>query len=64
MSAAEVILEIKKLPQVQRRKVYRFVGEQLRREEDRRDNDAANHALEEKGENIPWSEARKRLDWA
>jgi hypothetical protein len=64
MSAVEVISEIKKLPQVQRRKVYRFVDEQLRREEDRRDNEAANRALKEQGENIPWLEARKRLDWA
>jgi hypothetical protein len=63
MSASEVISEIKKLPRVQRRKVCRFVGEQLRCEEDRRDNELANHALEEKGENIPWTEARKRLGW-
>jgi hypothetical protein len=61
MSAVEVITEIKKLPQVQRRKVYRFVDEELRREEDRRDNDAANRALKEQGESIPWPEARKRL---
>jgi hypothetical protein len=40
------------------------VGEQLRREEDRRDNEAANQALEEKGENILWTQARKRLGWA
>ena len=64
MSAVEVISEIKKLPQVQRRKVYQFVDEQLRREEDRRDNEAANRALEENGKNIPWTEARKRLGWA
>jgi hypothetical protein len=64
MSAIEVILEIKKLPQVQRRKVYQFVDEQLRREEDRRDNEAANRALKEQGENIPWTEVRKRLGWA
>jgi hypothetical protein len=64
MSAVQIISEIKRLPQIQRRKVFRFVDEQLRREEDRRDNEAANHALEESGENIPWSEARKRLGWA
>jgi mRNA-degrading endonuclease RelE of RelBE toxin-antitoxin system len=64
MSAVEVISEIKKLPRGQRQKVYRFVGEQLRREEDRRDNEAAKHALEKKGKNIPWSEARKGLGWA
>ncbi len=64
MSAIEVILEIKKLPQVQRRKVFQFVGEQLHREEDRRDNEAADRALKEPGENIPWSESRKRLGWA
>jgi hypothetical protein len=64
MSASEVISEIKKLPPVQQRKVYQFVDEQLRREEDRRDNQAANRALEEPGENVSWSEARKRLGWA
>ena len=53
MSAVEVISEIKKLPKVQRRKVYQFVDEQLRREEDRRDNEAADRALKERGENIP-----------
>jgi hypothetical protein len=64
MSAVEVIAEIKKLPQVQRRKVYRFVGEELRREEDRRDNEAAHLALNQPGENIPWTKARQRLGWA
>jgi len=64
VSAIEVITEIKKLPQTQRRKVFRFVDEQLRREEDRRDNEAANRALKEPGKNIPWGEARKRLGWA
>ncbi len=64
MSAVEVISEIKKLPQVQRRKVYQFVDEQLHDEENRRDNEAADNALKEPGENIPWSEARKRLNWA
>jgi hypothetical protein len=64
MSAVEVISEIKKLPPVQRRKVYQFVDEQLRREEDRRDNEAANRALQEEGENIPWPVARKRLGWS
>jgi hypothetical protein len=49
------------LPQGQRRKVYQVVDAQLRREEDRRDDEAANRALEEQGENIPWTEARKRL---
>jgi hypothetical protein len=63
MSASEVISEIKKLPPVQQRKVYQFVDEQLRQEEERRDNAAANRALEESGENIPWTEARKRLGW-
>ncbi len=64
MSATEVISEIKKLPQTQRRKVLRFVDEVVRREEDRRDNAAAEHALAEPGENIPWSESKKRLGWA
>jgi len=63
MSASEVISEIKKLPQTQRRKVFQFVDEQLRREEDRRDNEAADRALKERGQNIAWSEARKRLGW-
>ena len=63
MSAVEVISEIKKLPQVQQRKVYQFVNEQLRHEEDRIENEEANRALKEKGENIPWTEARKRLGW-
>jgi len=64
MSATEVISEIKKLPQPQRRKVFQFVDEVLRREEDRRDNTAAERALAEPGENIPWSESKKRLGWA
>jgi hypothetical protein len=64
VSAVDVISEIKKLPQGQKRKVFRFVGEELRREEDRRDNEAADQALKEKGENISWNEARKRLGWA
>ena len=64
VSAVEIISEIKKLPRGQRRKVFQFEDEQLRREEDRRDNEAANRALEEKGGNIPWTQARKRLGWA
>ena len=64
MSAVQIISEIKKLPQVQRQKVFRFVDAQLRRAEDRIDNEAANRALQESGENVPWSEARKRLGWA
>ncbi len=63
MSAVEIICEIKKLPQAQRRKVYRFVDEQQRKEEDRRDNAAADRALAEPGGNIPWAEARKRMGW-
>ncbi len=64
MSAVEVISEIKKLPSPQRRKVFQFVDEQLRREENRQDNEAADRALQEPGENFPWTEARKRLGWA
>ena len=64
MSALEIISEIKTLPPPQRRKVFRFVDEQMRQEEDRRDNAAADRALAEPGENIPWAEARKRLGWA
>ena len=64
MSATEIISEIKKLPQPQRKKVFRFVDEQLRRVEDLVDNAAAARALAEPGANIPWSEARKKLGWA
>ena len=64
MSALEIISEIKTLPQPQRRKVFRFVDEQMRQEENRRDNAAADRARAEPGENIPWAEARKRLGWA
>ena len=64
MSAVEIISEIKRLPQPQRRKIFRYVGKQMRREEDRRDNAAADRALAEPGDNIPWAEARKRLGWA
>jgi hypothetical protein len=64
MSATEIISEIKKLPQTQQKKVFRFVDENLRRAEDLADNAAAERALAEPGENIPWSAARKRLGWA
>jgi hypothetical protein len=64
MSAVEIISEIKKLPQVQQKKVLRFVDENLRRTEDLVDNAAAERALAEPGANIPWSEARKKLGWA
>jgi len=64
MSATEIISEIKRLPQTQRRKIYRFVNEQMRQEEDRRDNVAADRALAEPGTNIPWPAAKKRLGWA
>jgi hypothetical protein len=64
MSAIEVISEIKKLPQAQQRKVFRFVDKNLRRAEDLVDNAAAERALAEPGKNIPWSEARKKLGWA
>ncbi len=64
MSAIEVIDEIKKLPRVQQRKVFRFVDENLRRAEELADNAAAERALAEPGKNIPWSEARKKLGWA
>jgi hypothetical protein len=64
MSAIEVIDEIKRLPQAQQRKVFRFVDENLRRAEDLVDNAAAERALAEPGKNIPWSEARKKLGWA
>jgi hypothetical protein len=64
VSAVEVISEIRKLPPVQRRKVYQFVHEQIRRDEDRQDNIMADKAARETGKNIPWIEARKRLGWA
>ena len=63
MSATEIILEIKKLPDVQRKKVFRFVDAELRHAEDIADNAAADRALAEPGENIPWTEAQKRLGW-
>jgi len=63
MSATEIISEIKKLPVTQKKKVFRFVDENLRRAEDLMDNAAAERALAEPGENIPWSEARKKLGW-
>jgi hypothetical protein len=61
MSATEIISEIKKLPRKQQKKVFRFVDESLRHAEDLADNTAATRALAEPGENIPWSEARKKL---
>lgn len=64
MSATEIISEIKKLPQPQRKKILRFVDEELRRAENLADNAAAERALAEPGANIPWSEARKKLGWA
>ena len=64
MSAVEIISEIKRLPQPQRRKIFRYVDEAMRQEEDRRDNAAADRALAEPGDNIPWAKARKRLGWA
>jgi hypothetical protein len=64
MSATEIISEIKKLPQKQQKKVFRFVDENLRRAEDLADTAAAARALAEPGESIPWSEARKKLGWA
>jgi hypothetical protein len=64
MSANEIISEIKKLPQTQQKKVLRFVDENLRCAEDLVDNAAAERALAGPGQNIPWSEARKKLGWA
>jgi len=64
MSAVEIISEIKKLPQTQQRKVFRFVDENLRRAEDLVDNAAADRALAEPGKNIPWAKMRKKLGWA
>ena len=57
-------VEIKKLPRVQRRKLFQLVSEQMRHEEDRQDHESANAALREPGENVPWEKARKRLGWA
>jgi hypothetical protein len=64
MSATEIISEIKKLPQTQQKKVFKFVNEKLRQAEDLADNAAAERALAEPGANIPWSEVRKKLGWA
>lgn len=63
MSAVQIISEIKKMPPAQRREIYQFVDEQMRRDEDRRDNEAADRAQSEPGANVPWPEARKRLGW-
>ena len=63
MSAAEIIEEIEKLPKNERFEVFRFVDAQLHAAEDRIDNDAADRALAEPGDNIPWHEAKKRLGW-
>ena len=63
MSATEIISEIKRLPERQRKQVLRFVDEELRRAEDLADNAAADRALAEPGENVPWEEARKTLGW-
>jgi hypothetical protein len=63
MSATQIISEIKKLPQTQQKKVFRFVDENLRRAEDLADNAAADRALAEPGANIPWDVARKKLGW-
>jgi demethoxyubiquinone hydroxylase (CLK1/Coq7/Cat5 family) len=64
MSATEVISEIKKLPPPQRRQVFQYVDDELRHAEDAADNVAAERALAEPGENIPWSAAKKNLGWA
>ncbi len=64
MSATEIISEIKRLTPPQRKKVLRFVDEELRAAEDLADHTAADRALAEPGANIPWSEARKKLGWA
>ena len=64
MSATEIISEIKRLPPPQRKKVLRFVAEELREAENLMDNAAAERALAEPGANIPWSVARKKLGWA
>ena len=64
MSATEIISEIKRLPPPQRKKVFRFVDEELRQGENLADHAAAERALAEPGANIPWSEARKKLGWA
>jgi hypothetical protein len=64
MSAVEIISEIRKLPRAQHRKVYLFVDDEQRKEEDRRDNASADRALAGPGDNIPWAEARKRMGWS
>ena len=56
----EIISEIKKLPATQRKRVLRFVDEELRHAEDVADNAAADRALAEPGDNIPWSTVRER----
>jgi hypothetical protein len=63
MSAMEIISEIKKLSATQRKRVLRFVDEELRHAEDVADNAAADRALAEPGDNIPWSTVREKLGW-
>jgi len=60
VSAIEIISEIKKLPSVQRKKVFRFVETNLRAEQDRIDNEIADRALK-KGEFVSWEKAKKEL---
>ena len=64
MSATQIISEIRRLPSSQRKKVLRFVDEELRQAENLADNAAAARALAEPGANSPWHEARKKLGWA
>jgi len=60
MSAAEIIEQIQKLPEPERKEIFRFVDEVMRAEEDRVDNETADRALAE-GEFVPWEEVKARI---
>ena len=60
MSASNVIAEIKRLTKREQARVFRFVARELQTEEDRLDNVAAELALQ-RGDFIPWTEAKKSL---
>lgn len=60
MSAVEIISEIKNLPTPQRKKVFRFVEDILKAEQDRIDNEIADRAFK-KGEFVSWEKAKKEL---
>ena len=62
MSVAEIISEIGRLPDEDRRQLFRFVEEAMQMEADRLDNEEADRALAH-GEFLPWDQAKKELGW-